>query len=107
MHRHDGAMYIHGLLPFIVPLLVTPRILVLELEERHGWEALGYRSMTACLIEEFPQESKTKLIRTLEAGRIERHLQQVPIGTYLEGCVAKIFSNTSHGVVTHVVQYYT
>lgn len=63
--------------------VISIRALVLELEERRGWEALGYLSITACLVGEFPGESKTKLIRTLEAGRIERH-QQVPIGTYLE-----------------------
>lgn len=63
--------------------VISIRSLVLELEERRGWEALGYASMTACLVGEFPGESKTKLIRALEAGRIERH-QQVPIGTYLE-----------------------
>lgn len=63
--------------------VISIRALVLELEERRGWEALGYTSITACLISEFPGESKSKLIRALEAGRIERH-QQVPIGTYLE-----------------------
>lgn len=64
--------------------VVSIRALILDLEERRGWEALGYRSITACLISEFPSDSKTKLIRTLEAARIERHIQVVPIGTYPE-----------------------
>lgn len=70
--------------------VISVRALILELEERQGWKALGYSSMTACLVGEFPGESKTKLIRALEAGRIERH-QQVPIGTYLESQLRPLF----------------
>lgn len=70
--------------------LVSIRALLVELEERQGWKALGYSSMTACLISEFPGDSKTKLIRALEAGRIERY-QQVPIGTYLESQLRPLF----------------
>lgn len=74
--------------------VVSIRALLLELEERQGWKALGYSSMTACLVGEFPGESKTKLIRALEAGRIERH-QQVPIGTYLESQLRPLFKFSS------------
>lgn len=66
------------------------RSLVIELEERQGWQALGYSSMTACLVAEFPGESKTKLVRALEAARIERNLQ-VPIGTYLESQLRPLY----------------
>jgi len=74
--------------------VVSIRALLLELEERQGWKALGYSSMSACLVGEFPGESKTKLIRALEAGRIERH-QQVPIGTYLESQLRPLFKFSS------------
>jgi hypothetical protein len=69
---------------------ISIRLLVLELDERRGWQALGYSSMTACLVAEFPGESKTKLVRALEAARIERN-QQVPIGTYLESQLRPLY----------------
>lgn len=69
---------------------ISIRLLVLELDERRGWQALGYSSMTACLVAEFPGESKTKLVRALEAARIEKN-QQVPIGTYLESQLRPLY----------------
>jgi len=57
------------------------RFLVLELKERRGWEALGYPHLTACLAAEF-SESRTKLIRELKAAEVEKHILQVPIGTW-------------------------
>ena len=62
---------------------VSLRTLLVELDDRRGWEALGYSSMTACMVAEF-KNSKPVLIRELKVGRIEKHHLQVPIGTYLE-----------------------
>lgn len=62
---------------------VSLRTLLVELDDRRGWEALGYSSMTACMVTEF-KNSKPVLIRELKVGRIEKHHLQVPIGTYLE-----------------------
>lgn len=58
------------------------RELLIELDERMGWKALGYSSMTACLKKEFSQ-SDSQLKYELNAGRIERKLN-VPINTYIE-----------------------
>lgn len=62
---------------------VSLRQLLVELEDRRGWEALGYGNITACLVSEF-KNSKPVLVRELKVGRIEKHHLQVPIGTYLE-----------------------
>lgn len=62
---------------------VSLRRHLVELEQRRGWEALGYSSITACLVAEF-QNSKPVLVRELKVGRIEKHHLQVPIGTYRE-----------------------
>ncbi len=56
---------------------------LVSLESGRGWSALGYSSITACLVAEFPN-SKPVLIRELKVGRIEKYHLQVPIGTYLE-----------------------
>ncbi len=58
------------------------RQLLIELDERRGWEILKYSSMSACLKKEFSQ-SNTKLKYELGAGRIERNLG-VPVGMYRE-----------------------
>lgn len=63
--------------------VVSLRRLLVELEDRRGWEALGYSSTTACMVAEF-NNSKPVLVRELKVGRIEKHHLQVPIGTYLE-----------------------
>lgn len=62
---------------------VSLRELLVELAERRGWQAIGYKSITACLVGEF-QNSKPVLVRELKTGRIEKNYLQVPIGTYLE-----------------------
>lgn len=56
------------------------RALLLELDERQGWKALGYKSMRQCLLTEFKQKKShlRQLYRELEAGRIEKKL--CPIG---------------------------
>lgn len=77
---------------------VSLRQLLVELEERRGWEALGYRSITACLVSEF-KNSKPVLVRELKVGRIEKHHLQVPIGTYLESQLrplSKLFSTQQY-----------
>ena len=57
------------------------RVLLLDLDERRGWEVLGYQSMRQCLIGEFNRSEARlpQLWRELRAGRIEKHL--VPMGT--------------------------
>lgn len=62
---------------------ISLRQLLVELEERRGWEALGYSSMTACMVAEF-KNSKPVLVRELKVGRMEKRYLRVPIGTYLE-----------------------
>lgn len=62
---------------------VSLRRLLVELHARRGWEALGYSSITACLVAEF-HNSKPVLVWELKVGRIEKHHLQVPIGTYRE-----------------------
>lgn len=62
---------------------VSLRRLLVELEDRRGWEALGHTSMTACMLAEF-KNSKPVLVRELKVGRLEKHHLQVPIGTYRE-----------------------
>ncbi len=43
------------------------------LDERRGWEALGYQSMRQCMVGEFGR-SQSKLYRELKAGKIEREI---------------------------------
>jgi hypothetical protein len=54
------------------------RRLLLDLEEREGWRALGYESWRACVVAEFGQ-SQAYLYRQLTAAKIERDLDS-PIG---------------------------
>ena len=49
------------------------RVLLLDLDERRGWEALGYQSMRQCMLTEF-KRSRSQLHRELKAGKIERVL---------------------------------
>ena len=53
------------------------RSLLLILDERRGWFALGYSSMRQCMVEEFGR-SQSKLYRELKAGKIERKIS--PMG---------------------------
>jgi hypothetical protein len=53
------------------------RRLVLDLNEREGWRALGYKSWRECVTAEFGQ-SQAYLYRTLTAAKIERELS--PMG---------------------------
>lgn len=49
------------------------RLLLLELDERRGWEALGYSSIRQCMVGEFGR-SQSQLYRELKAGKIEREI---------------------------------
>ncbi len=61
------------------------RALLLELEEREGWRALGYSSWRACVVAEFGQ-SQAYLYRQLAAAKIERVVEPFsPIGEIPEG----------------------
>jgi hypothetical protein len=73
----------HGCIEAIKEHAISLRQLLVELEERKGWEALGYSSMTACMVAEF-KNSKPVLVRELKVGRMEKRYLRVPIGTYLE-----------------------
>jgi hypothetical protein len=72
-----------GCIEAIKERAISLRQLLVELEERRGWEALGYSSMTACMVAEF-KNSKPVLVRELKVGRMEKRYLRVPIGTYLE-----------------------
>lgn len=53
------------------------RGLVLDLHDRNGWSALGYKSWRECVVAEFDQ-SKSHLYRQLDAARIEQEIS--PMG---------------------------
>ncbi len=57
--------------------VINIRKLLLELEERRGWEVLGYKSMRQCMVNEFTH-SKAHLYRELKAGKVERKVS--PMG---------------------------
>ncbi|MDJ0719524.1 MAG: hypothetical protein QNJ54_35775 [Prochloraceae cyanobacterium] len=57
--------------------LNSVRKLLLELEERRGWEVLGYKSMRQCMLNEFTH-SKAHLYRELKAGKVEKKVS--PMG---------------------------
>ncbi len=57
--------------------LNSVRVLLLNLDERRGWEALGYKSIRQCLKAELQGKlgkSVSQLYRELAAGKIEREL---------------------------------
>jgi hypothetical protein len=49
------------------------RALVLELYEREGWRALGYKNWTECTETEFPMSSR-QVFRLLSAAQVERNI---------------------------------
>lgn len=53
--------------------LKSVRLLLLELESRRGWSALGYKSMRQCMVTEFGR-SQSQLYRELKAAKIERKI---------------------------------
>ena len=65
--------------------LIGVRKLLLELEERRGWEVLGYESMRQCMVGEFGR-SQSQLYRELKAGKIEKKISpRGEIGLIPEG----------------------
>lgn len=62
----------------------SARVLVLDLYERRGWEALGYLSWRECVVSEF-SASQSYLYRQLEAAQIEKNISPMgEIGTIPE-----------------------
>jgi hypothetical protein len=57
--------------------LIDTRTLILDLYERQGWKALGYKNWRECAVTEFNQ-SQQYLYRQLEAAKAEKNIS--PIG---------------------------
>jgi len=53
----------------------TVRARIYELDRRKGWKALGYRSFSACCMEEFPELHARTIERQLGAARVEAQLK--------------------------------
>ena len=59
----------------------TVRARIYELDRRKGWKALGYRSFTACCMEEFPELHERTIRKQLNAAQVEAKLKELgPIG---------------------------
>ena len=56
----------------------TVRARIYELDRRKGWKALGYRSFSACCLEEFPELHFKTFQQQLAAARVEAELQKLP-----------------------------
>jgi hypothetical protein len=54
----------------------TVRARIYDLDRRKGWKALGYRSFTACCMEEFPELHERTIRRQLYAAQIEDSLKK-------------------------------
>ena len=55
----------------------TVRARIYDLDRRKGWRALGYRSFTACCMEEFPELHARTIQRQLAAAQVESRLQEL------------------------------
>ena len=53
----------------------TVRARIYDLDRRKGWKALGYRSFTACCMEEFPELHARTIQRQLAAAQVEQTLK--------------------------------
>ena len=54
---------------------------VYDLDIRKGWKVLGYRSFTACCMEEFPELHERTIRKQLNAAQVEAKLKELgPIG---------------------------
>jgi hypothetical protein len=59
----------------------TVRARIYDLDRRKGWKALGYRSFTACCMEEFPELHERTIRKQLNAAQVEAKLKELgPIG---------------------------
>lgn len=54
----------------------TVRARIYELDRRKGWKALGYRSFTACCMEEFPELHERTIRKQLHAAQVEDTLKR-------------------------------
>jgi hypothetical protein len=52
------------------------RALLLELEEKEGWRALGYDSWRSCAIAEFGK-SASRVYQLVDAARVERNISTI------------------------------
>ena len=55
----------------------TVRARIYDLDRRKGWKALGYRSFSACCMEEFPELHARTIQRQLAAAQVESRLQEL------------------------------
>ncbi len=60
------------------------RLLLVELEERQGYAALKFENMSQLMQSDLFSKARSTLQKELQAGRIERHYLNVPIGTLPE-----------------------
>tara|TARA_R100001463_G_scaffold55370_3_gene106880 strand:- start:291 stop:1082 length:792 start_codon:yes stop_codon:yes gene_type:complete len=59
----------------------TVRARIYELDRRKGWKALGYKSFTACCLQEFPDLHERTIRKKLYAAQVEAKLKELgPIG---------------------------
>lgn len=59
----------------------TVRARIYDLDCRKGWKILGYRSFTACCMEEFPELHERTIRKKLHAAQVEAKLKELgPIG---------------------------
>lgn len=54
----------------------TVRARIYDLDRRKGWEALGYRSFTACCMQEFPELHERTIRKQLHAAQVEETLKR-------------------------------
>lgn len=52
------------------------RALLLDLDERKGWKALGYKSLRQCMMAEFGK-SQSQLYRELKAGKVQKIISHI------------------------------
>lgn len=60
------------------------RFLLVELESREGYAALGFNNMSRLMESSLFSKARSTLQKELQVGRIERHHLNVPIGTFSE-----------------------
>ena len=58
--------------------ITTLRARIYELDRRKGWKALGYRSFTACCIDQFPELHAKYVEKQLAAARVDAVLKEFP-----------------------------
>ncbi|MDZ4877349.1 MAG: hypothetical protein CLLPBCKN_006784 [Chroococcidiopsis cubana SAG 39.79] len=60
------------------------RVLLVELEMREGYKALGYSSMKQLMLSNYFVKARSTLQKELQAGRIEKEYLNLPVGTMPE-----------------------